>query len=229
MEPVLRLDENDHSGAALAERVYDELRAAICDYRLAPNQRLVQKALAAQLGISRTPVRDALLRLSQEGLVRTTPWRGGYLVTEFTEHEVIQIYEVRLALEPIAAELAAGTHSAVQIARLRETNGSIAGAPADAVAEHYELNRAFHAAVVEPADNAILRRMLDQLWSMPSSLRMYYHQVATGDSVQAMAAEHAAIIEALELGDGTLARQRVHAHISGARQDALEHFRADAA
>ena len=83
-ERGLHLTIDDASADGIAGSVYRELRAAICDFRLEPNQRLVQNNLADQLGISRTPVRDALMRLAQEGLVHPSPQRGGYLVSEFT-------------------------------------------------------------------------------------------------------------------------------------------------
>ena len=218
----LRLPEGDRDG--LANQVYRELREAICDYRLPPHGRLVQNALADQLGISRTPVRDALLRLSQEGLVRPAPWRGGYLVSEFTPEEVLQIYEVRMALEPLAAEQAAGRHTRAQIAELRDVNAVIADEGSGSVAEHFVPNQRFHALVVEPCGNEILKRMLDQLWSMPSSLRMYHHQVVSKEAVARMVDEHEGIVAALETGDGPLARGRVQVHLEGAQRAALDHF-----
>ena len=219
---ALRVPEDDGDG--LANQVYRELREAICDFRLPPNQRLVQNGLADQLGISRTPVRDALLRLAQEGLVRPAPWRGGYLVSEFTPQGVLEIYEVRIALEPLAAEQAAGLHTRAEIAQLRDLNARIETEPVGPVSEHYELNKPFHAVVVRPCGNDILKRMLDQLWSMPSALRMYHHQVAGGEVISEMVAEHDAILEALEQGAGAVARRRVQSHLEGAKRQALEHF-----
>lgn len=224
MEPVLQLRIDDGSPDGLANHVYRELREAICDYRLAPNQRLVQNALADQLGISRTPVRDALLRLLQEGLVRPAPWRGGFLVSEFTAHEVLEIYDVRIALEPLAGQQAAGRHTRAQIAELQDLNARIARAPGRSIAEHYALNHAFHALVVVPCENAILKRMLDQLWSMPSSLRMYHQQVLAESAIAQMVAEHDGIVEALAAGDRELVRLRLLAHLEAAKQGALETF-----
>lgn len=220
----LELRATPDGEGGLANQVYRELREAICDFRLEPNQRLVQNALADELGISRTPVRDALLRLSQEGLVHPAPWRGGYLVAEFTPHEVIEIYDVRMALEPLAAEQAAGRHTRAQLAELHDVSARIADEPVSSVTEHYQLNQRFHALVVEPCGNDILRRMLDQLWSMPSSLRMYFHQVSTGAPIAQMVAEHDAIVGALERGDAALVNRRVREHLEGARREALEHF-----
>jgi DNA-binding GntR family transcriptional regulator len=210
-------------GQALAEAVYRELREAICDSRLEANVRLVQNALADQLGISRTPVRDALLRLAQEGLVQALPWRGGYAVSEFTAREVFDIYDVRMALEPVAAAHAAGHHTRAQLTALRELNERIAEEPESSVAEHYQLNQAFHAAIVEPCPNDILKRMLDQLWSMPSALRLYYRQVSGGPIAQTVD-EHAQIIEALAGGAPETVDAAVRTHIEHARSATLANF-----
>jgi DNA-binding GntR family transcriptional regulator len=212
----------------LASSVYRELRAAICDFRLQPNQRLVQNTLADELGISRTPVRDALLRLAQEGMVQPAPQRGGYLVSEFTAREVFDIYDVRLALEPNAAAEAAGRHGAVAIATLRELNSKIASQVPAESANTFELNRDFHALVIEPSDNVIIRRMLGQLWSMPSALRMYYLQMVDDHDAGQMVEEHETIIVALENGDSQRVKDAVASHIEIARADAVQHVAEDA-
>lgn len=219
----LLLTIDDESADGIAGSVYRELRAAICDFRLEPNQRLVQNNLADQLGISRTPVRDALMRLAQEGLVHPAPQRGGYLVSEFTAREVLDIYDVRLALEPLAASQAAGHHTAVEIAMLRELNSAIAAqaeAPRD---DTFELNREFHGLVISRSENVIIRRMLDQLWSMPSALRMYNLQMVADHDPESMVSEHEQIIIALETGDGARVANDVRSHITKARAEAVEH------
>jgi DNA-binding GntR family transcriptional regulator len=116
---------------------------------------------------------------------------------------------------------------------MRDVNDRISRAAASAVAEHYRLNARLHALVVEPCDNNILTRMLDQLWSMPSALRMYYHQVGTGqvgagDPIEQMVIEHEAIIDALERGDADTTHSRVRSHLEGAKRAALEHFESQA-
>lgn len=208
----------------LSQQVYRELREAICDGRIPPHQRLVQNTLAADLGISRTPVRDALLHLSQEGLVQPAPARGGFLVTEFTPQEVLEIYDVRLALEPMAAAAAAGRHSRTQLGAMRDINIAIREGVDMPPREQYRLNERFHELVVSECGNRILIRMLSTLWGMPSSLRMYYLQVGGPDVIEAIYEGHQGIIEALESGDSKLVESRVREHIVGAKQSALTHF-----
>lgn len=221
----LRLRAPDGNSGELSAQVYRELREAICDDRIPPRQRLVQNALAEQFGISRTPVRDALARLVQEGLVDPAPVRGGFLVREFTPHAVLEIYDVRLALEPVAARGAAGRHSGAQIAEMRDINEAIGSASSGSLSEQYGLNERFHALVVEPYENEIMKRMLSQLWQMPSALRMYHFQ-ASYEERDVTVGEHAEIIAALAAGDAATAVERIEDHIRGAKRIALDHFEA---
>jgi len=220
--PGLEITISSRDG--LAESVYRELRAAICEGRIPPGERLVQNSLADQLGISRTPVRDALLRLSQEGLVEPSPVRGGYLVSDFTEREVFDIYDIRLALEPAAAESATGRHSPTQIAELVEVNDRLRALTNYNGLEGFELNRRFHDLVVAPCENRIRRRLLEQLWSMPIALRMYQLHMVSAQEWGLMLGEHDAIIKALEEGDPDAVRATVAEHIRISRADALEHI-----
>lgn len=210
----------------LAESVYRELRAAICEGRIGPGERLVQNGLADQLGISRTPVRDALLRLSQEGLVEPSPVRGGYLVSAFTQREVFDIYDIRLALEPAAAENATGRHSPAQVAHLKELNDRLRLESDYGSADSFELNRDFHDLLITPCENRIRRRLLDQLWAMPISLRMYQMHMVSAQEWSAMLSEHDAIIKAVEEGDPEAVRATVAEHIRVSRADALGHLNA---
>ncbi|MFN8151687.1 MAG: GntR family transcriptional regulator [Solirubrobacterales bacterium] len=222
----LQLRAPDGISGELSAQVYRELREAICDCRIPPRQRLVQNALADQLGISRTPVRDALSRLVQEGLVDPAPVRGGFIVREFTPHAVLEIYDVRLSLEPVAARGAAGHHTGAQIAEMRDINAAIGSVSSGSLSEKYELNERFHSLVVEPYSNEIMKRMLAQLWQMPSALRMYHLQ-ASEEEHDVTVSEHREIIDALESGNATAVVKRIEAHILGAKQIALEHFEAD--
>jgi len=219
-----RLEITINSREGLAESVYRELRAAICEGRIPAGERLVQNTLADQLGISRTPVRDALLRLSQEGLVEPSPVRGGYLVSGFTEREVFDIYDIRLALEPAAAESATGHHSPSQMAELLEINDELRALTNYGSAEGFELNRRFHDLVVAPCENRIRRRLLDQLWNMPISLRMYQLHMISTPEWNAMLDEHDAILKAIGEGSPDAVRATVAEHIRIARADALRHL-----
>ena len=217
---ALEIKVNSREG--LAESVYRELRAAICEGRIPAGERLVQNSLADQLGISRTPVRDALLRLAQEGLVEPSPVRGGYLVSDFTGRDILDIYDIRLALEPAAAASATGRHSASTLAELNEINEELRSTTAYTSKEGYDLNWRFHDVLIAPCENRIRRRLLDQLWSMPIALRMYQMNVVDADEWNTMLGEHGTIIKAVGEGDPEAVRATVAEHIRVSRADALQ-------
>ncbi len=202
-------------GATLADLAYRTLRDAICSGKIPAHERLAQNALADRLGISRTPVRDALLRLAQEGLIHSVSWRG-YVVNEFTPREIIDIYDVRLPLELSGLERAFGRHTSRDIAELNDVNDAI-GAGGTSVEQLFDLNYRFHTGLVAPSENPILLRLLEQLWQMPVSLRMFYTQYAA-DVGSGMAAEHARILAGLEAGDRELTLAEARKHIELARQ-----------
>lgn len=213
-----RLEALHSPDEPLTESVYGILREAICSGELAGGSRLAQLPLSQRLGISRTPVRDALQRLASEDLVRSISWRG-FVVNDFSAHEVLEIYDVRLALEPLAAAEAIGRHSRLDLVELSENCDRTAATPPDRIAELYELNREFHAHLVQPCDNRLLVRMLGQLWQLPASLRMFHVQTKEEVApIQSTASEHRAIVEAVEAGEADLAVERIRQHVSEARQ-----------
>lgn len=205
----------------LVDSVYRTLRDAICDGRLEPNRKLAQIPLAEHLGISRTPVRDALQRLAQEGLVRAVSFRG-FVVSEFSAREVLDVYEVRIALEPTAVATATGNYTRLDIAKLKDICDETEATDVSDVARLYALNGEFHRALVEPCANRLLVRLLEQLWQMPSSLRVFHAQAALGTALKESVVEHRAIVSAIEADDADLAVERVRAHIRGAQQETID-------
>ena len=201
----------------LVDSVYTVLRDAICTGRFDASMHVAQIPLAEELNVSRTPVRDALYRLAADELVR--PALRGFVVNEFNIGDVLEIYDVRLALEPLAVEDAVGRHSRTELAELAD-NCDRSEATA-VVRELYELNRRFHAGVVAPCGNGLLIRMLGQLWQLPASLRLFHMQANREIVAQRTDSEHRLILEALEAKDGSLAVQRARDHIIQARQDTL--------
>src|SRR5438128_2769055 len=111
------MDDAVRRSARRSDDIYEALRRAIVTGEIRPNQPLIELDLAAQLGVSRTPVRESLQRLATAGLV--VPRKRGWAVREFTTDEIRQNAEVRLALEGYAAGLAATRASAAQIAELK--------------------------------------------------------------------------------------------------------------
>jgi DNA-binding GntR family transcriptional regulator len=171
-------------------------------------------------------VRDALQRLAQEGLVRAVSWRG-FVVSEFSAREVLDVYEVRLALEPLAVSEAVGNYTRMNIAQLFDNCDETASTSVEDVGRLYDLNREFHSALVEPCGNRLAVRMLEQLWQMPSSLRVFHAQATLGTALKESAVEHRAIVEAIEAGETKRVVKRVREHIERARQETIEALDAD--
>lgn len=205
----------------LAEQAYRELRARIVDGRLPGGARLLPNELAAELGISPTPVKEACLRLEADGLVATTA-RRGMTVRSFTAEDVERLYAARLLIEKGAVEAAfdAGRIDAALKARLAaslEGHAAFAAGPSlDDLAQALIHDRAFHTALVDaaglPMISEIHARLLNQTHTLLASV--------PGDYSQSVA-EHHAIFGALAAGDraGTLAA--LTAHLARSRENTL--------
>jgi DNA-binding GntR family transcriptional regulator len=179
----------------MGDLVYEAIRDAIVEGRYEAEEKLVQEQVATDLGVSRTPVRDALNRLAHEGLVTWSPGYG-YVVNELTDQAIDEMHLVRELLEVRALTLSCGRLDRVQAARIRALIEEMDAAdPADAKLQ-FELNQRFHQAMVAPCGNRFLTFMLDQLWNHPISrgiTRSYIHDPA---NVPRMVEEHRQILQA---------------------------------
>jgi DNA-binding GntR family transcriptional regulator len=205
---------------SVVDRVYAVLRARILAGELEPGRRLRQEALAEQLGVSRTPLREALRRLSSEGLVEIRPHHGA-AVTPFTAVDMAAAFMARLLLEPPAARLAAEARTAGDLARMRDAIATHRRADVP-VEETFAANRAFHLAVVGASANSFLIRFAEQVWAAPLGFAIYSRQAEPPERVLADAAEHEAIADAVDAHDGERAEALMHDHIDAARLGFLE-------
>jgi DNA-binding GntR family transcriptional regulator len=202
--------------ANLNEQVYETLRDRILRRDPGAGSKLSLHELAAELGVSRSPVHHALTRLVTEGLL-TVRSRRGYYVTPVTVRALEEGYEVRLALELHAAEAAVGGVTAAQVARLRELMDATSAAVSHE--EWDAANAAFHECQVDLADNELLSRFYREL---SVNLMM---QVIRGGRLEAgsyLATEHRAIVEGFEAGDLGATKDAIRAHIATGRRIALE-------
>ncbi|MEN8145719.1 MAG: GntR family transcriptional regulator [Gemmatimonadota bacterium] len=164
--------------------------------KLAPGSRLNETTLAQELGVSRTPVRQALTGLERDGLVIAEPDRG-FFVASLDREEALELYPILATLEPFALRVN-GTLMPKRLAKLREINGelrSIAGDPAKAV----ELNFAWHERLILPCENGRLGQLVQSLWDR---VRRYEHAFYAPGRVrlETSADLHSEILEALEGG-----------------------------
>jgi DNA-binding GntR family transcriptional regulator len=158
----------------------DRLRTAIVSSELRPGQRVGQEELAASIGVSVAPVREALRTLEQEGLVTHLP-RRGYFVTELAIEDLEQIYELRQLLEARAARRALPALGGEDLARIRIAAAECAeAARADDVVAHLRANRRFHFAVFQPAGQPHLIRLIQLLWDSTEAYRALYYNSAGG-------------------------------------------------
>jgi DNA-binding GntR family transcriptional regulator len=162
-------------------RVSEELREAILSGEFGPGERLRTASLAKRFGSSRTPVREALVQLEGEGLVDIEPRRGA-LVRSFASADLIDLYEIRVLLEPAAAARAALRASPAQVERLAEIaalSDARGGRTASAIDDQIAWNEQFHAIIVEAAGSPRLSSALRATAGIPRSFRMaFWHDEA---------------------------------------------------
>lgn len=201
--------------AHLNERVYETLRQRVLRREPGPGAKLSLHELAAELGVSRSPVHHALTRLVTEGLL-TVKARRGYYVTPVTATALAQGYEVRLALELHAAERTVGQVGQTELAELRAL--CKASAAALSHEEWDTTNAAFHELQVDLAGNQLLSRFYREL---SVNLMMQVIRGGRMEVTSDLADEHSAIVSAFEAGDLTAAKTAIEVHIETGRRLAV--------
>ena len=180
----------------LDQKAYLIIKEMINDRRLAPGEKISQEKLAAELGISRTPLISALKYLEKEKLVEAKP-RRGFFVRVFDRHEMVSIFELREVLEGLAARRAAMTVSDAQIARLRKFFGAFTTKRSISDYRGYcREDRQFHNYVTQIAS----REFLESILSTYNIISFSYQRVASEGLVRApdeTLSEHVAIIDAI--------------------------------
>lgn len=195
----------------VADSVYELVVRAILRGDLRPGSRLSVPGLAARLAVSRTPVREAVQRLVSEGLAIEEPHRGAAIAT-FETRELIEIYELREALEGLAARLAASRIDEPALEALRSELAEHRAAVADGdAAAHFDLDLRFHRLIGEAAGNANLAQALGVL---QSKVRLAMLSTAVTAGPAPALADHEAILEAIASRDPDHAEAAARAHIA---------------
>jgi DNA-binding GntR family transcriptional regulator len=200
------------------------LRHAILSGELAPGQVLGEESLGKQLGISRTPIREALLRLHSEGLVEMPPNRPA-AVQSFSQDDLFEMHSLRAVLEGYAAALAATHLRDEDFAALRESverYGELQKEDKD-LPRLVDENFTFHGRIVSAANSQRLVAMIRQVSAVPLIYKSYmtYSRENRTTAYQ----HHAGILEALQARDAAESEHRMKAHIEWARDVAIEHLR----
>lgn len=184
----------------LAERVYEQISTEIINGQIAAGSALVQEQIGTHFGVSRTPVRDALTRLTHEGLATLVPGQG-YIVNNLTDQDVAQVYEVRRVLESLAAQQACGMHTPLQLLRLRGLIDESELLDPDDATELFRLSRKFHAGLIEPCPNSYLLGILDSIWAHPIQLRITMTYQQGREHQTKVVADHRRVLQALTDAD----------------------------
>lgn len=206
-------------------KAYKALKRAIIDMDIysSPEQAWIdERQLSEQLGVSRTPVREAILMLEQQGFVKSMP-RRGIMVIKKTKREVIEMIQVWAALEGMAARLVTQRASDAEIARLRllfrEFNSS--HKPEDFLSEYSTANIRFHQAIIELTGSALLVEMTENLLLHVRGIRQI--TIGRDDRAARSIEDHLKIIEALERRDTELAEKLARDHTLGLAKYVEEH------
>jgi DNA-binding GntR family transcriptional regulator len=200
--------------ASVVDQVYAAIRERIYSGSLPRGSRVHQEDLAAELGVSRTPVREALRRLAAEGLVEMRTNRGAR-VCDIDHSGMRTAYEARLVLEPGAARLAAQRRlelplqqMAAAIAKQRRSTHSVSAS--------FEANRAFHLALVACSGNEFLLRFAERLWIARIGAAIYERQLKAQKRLALDIAEHEQILAAVSAGEERRAESLARSHLTHA-------------
>lgn len=196
---------------------YVQIRALILGGEMASGARLSQLELAERLGISRTPVREALRRLTGERLVDALPQRG-FRVADLGLDGVMRRLEVRMLLEPGIARLAAGRRQTADLAVMREAI-ELEAAARDSDSMH-DASRLFHMSLARATHNDEIVSTLDGLWIVEVGRRLLARRAGAPEWQQSDISEHQMILDAVERGNGEQAEQLAREHVA----DALRHW-----
>ncbi len=207
---MINFDIQNHR--PLREIVYEELKAQILKGDIKPGTRMMEVELAEVLGVSRTPVREAIRKLEKEGLVKIEPRRGAY-ASELSVKDMVDILEVRQSMEGLAAYYCAQRINDEQKEQLRDYALAFNEAVEEGVYEDMiSYDTKFHHLIVECCDNDILVHMVEQLQELVLRFRYLYY--SDFKRAEQMPAEHHEIFEAVASGDAERAREAAALHIN---------------
>lgn len=216
----MQAQPNSSTGLSQGQDAYFRIVADIRTGVLRPGERLLETELAAKFGISRTPIREAIRQLESDGLITHTP-RVGATIRQLDHAEISELYEMRAVLEGTAAKLAARAASEVELTEIAKIQATM---NADqTIAQLYDLNQQFHAAILNAARNRFLVKSIHAV----NTTLLILGRSTLEDAPRAKAAitEHDAVLKALIARDGKTAEAHMRAHIEAAHLARLGQMR----
>jgi DNA-binding GntR family transcriptional regulator len=217
---MMKIRSVDISQTASASSViFDALRRAIIEGQLGVGQPLRQEEIARQFNASRIPVREALMRLEELGLVRTQRYKGA-VVSGLAAEEAVEIFDFRTLIEPALIRRAVPSITPEDLGRAR--GFCLTFAASTNPMEWGDLNRAFHTSLYQSSGMTYHLEALDN--ALDRIDRYLRAQLVLSDGMSLAAREHMAILQACESGDAELAAELTERHIIDARASFLEHL-----
>lgn len=194
-----------------SDKAYEIIRERLVGGHYTPGAQLKEEPLARELGLSRTPVRAALRRLVDDGLATTDAGQGVH-VSQWTEYDIEETFQLRMLLEPYAASLAATRGGDELVERLGASNRKMAGAIKERnVTAIQEANREFHYALIEACGAPRLRTIVETMIDMPIITRSFY--LSTPAELKQSLRHHEDLTLAAAARDGELAKQVMQLHL----------------
>jgi DNA-binding GntR family transcriptional regulator len=225
-QPMLKIEPIAES-LSLKARAYRSLKVAIMElniYAADAELRLDERDLSLRFGISRTPLREALAQLEQEGLVRIAPRRGIFIVRK-TKAEILDMITVWAALESMAARLATTAATSKQVALLHDLVGFSGDEAASRTDEYSEANIRFHQTIIGLGGNPLIAEMTDGLFIHVRAIRQ--RTIFEADRARRSIEDHTAIVAALEARDAGLVERLVREHTLRLRDHVASHVDLD--
>ena len=211
--------ESDGQSASMVDSVYATLLAAITEARLGAGTPLSQNKLAARMGVSRTPVREALLRLERDGLVQRLP-DAGFAVSSITADEVHEACDLLDLLDTFVYQRAAANLSREQLTELLElAQGLVHSAESGDTSGWREADRRYHAAVMAAADNRFVTQYLQQ--TRQRVQRFWLQTPYFEGRLRTCSQDHVTLAQAMLDTDTQMLSETVHAHIERMRANVL--------
>jgi len=202
-----------NTNVSFSDQAYAALKQAIMQADIYSHDheiRLDERQLSESLGVSRTPIREAMTVLEQEGFLRTVPRRGVFIVRK-TKKQIVEMIEMWAALESMAARLATVNASDEDIAELRTMFDEFRNStPAEHIDEYSDANIAFHQAIIRLSGSHLMGKTIENLFIHVRAIRRL--TISQSDRASRSIVDHMRIIEALERRDTELAERLVRQH-----------------
>lgn len=203
---------------------YQRLKLMILDGEIGQGEPLVERSVAARLGVSRTPVRETILRLEREGLVRIIESKGAF-VASYTIEDVIEIYQLRQALEPLAARLSCQHIAIDDLRHFEEKLNRFKEYPSlrsEDSGSWARLGRDFHTLIIRASGNKRLTQIIEGMQDQIDLVRGMGRTISKRASSESILQEHLTILQALKARDPDRAERAVRVHLQNGLRHRLE-------